>query len=329
MDGSFSVTSLDLFFMAAGAIGFGMFLLIKGGDAVVNSAIYVSRQLGMPPMLVGFTIIAFGTSLPELLVSMNANLKGFGGISIGNVVGSNIANILLILGVSAILTPLVIQRHAATRDMVIMLLATLALVAAMLSGEIERWMGGLMFAALVGYIVFQYREARQNKEPPPEEVEEADFPNMTACMISLGLGLVGLSLGSEMLVRGTINGAAAIGVPDSVVALTVVAFGTSLPELATCVVAVRRNEHDMIFGNIIGSNVFNILSILGLSALVKPIAVEPHLLGSSLWIMLGTTVVFMVWVLAFHRLQRVAGFVMLGAYLAFVLSEYLLTHAHL
>lgn len=322
MTESFSLGLLDLLFLSAGAIGLGIYLLIKGGDGVVNGAIFIAKRAGLPPMVVGFTIVAFGTSLPEMLVSVNANLKDYGGIAIGNVVGSNIANILLILGVTAFLAPLSVKRHACTRDMILMLLSTAALVAAMYTGLITHWMGGLMLAALVGYVLYQYREAKANHEPPPEEVDEADFDSMKACLLALGLGLVAISLGAEMLVRGTVVAANAVGIPEAVVALTVVAFGTSLPELATCLVAIRKNQTDIVFGNIIGSNVFNILSIIGLTALIKPIVVDPHLLGVSMWVMVASSVLFVAWIMATHRLPRAAGVVMLVAYAAFIVAEY-------
>ncbi|MBV6633379.1 MAG: calcium/sodium antiporter [Alphaproteobacteria bacterium] len=325
MPDSISLSFADLLFLSAGAIGLGIYLLVKGGGAVVDGSIYIAKQFGIPPMVVGFTIVAFGTSLPELLVSVNANLKGFGGIAIGNVVGSNIANILLILGVTAVLAPLTVKRSEVTRDIVVMLLATAVLVIAMFTGLITRLQGGLMLAALIGYVIYQYVEAQKNKLPPPEEVDEADFPNMRACMMALFLGLVGVSLGSEMLVRGTIVSANAIGVPESVVALTVVAFGTSLPELATCIVAIRKKELDLVFGNIVGSNVFNVLSIIGITSLVAPIAVDPHLLGLSLYVMVGTTVAFSVWVLVTQHLPRLLGIVMLLGYLSFIGAEYYTT----
>jgi len=206
-----------------------------------------------------------------------------------------------------------------------MLGATAVLVLAMMTGLIVRWQGAIMFAALIGYVLFQYYEARKNKEPVPEEVEEANFDSMGKCIAALLLGLIGLAIGAELLVRGTVTSATALGVPESVVALTVVAFGTSLPELATCILSVKRNEHDLVFGNIIGSNVFNILSIVGLTAMLKPIAIESHLLGPSMWIMVATAVLFSGWMMIFHRLPRALGYAMCLAYLAFVASEYLLS----
>ena len=322
MPDSIALGLADIFFLSAGAIGLGIYLLIKGGDGVVNGAIFIAKKAGLPPMVVGFTIVAFGTSLPELLVSVNANLKDYGGISIGNVVGSNIANILLILGVTAFMSPLVVQKNACTRDLILMLLATAVLVVVMYMGVITPWQGGLMLAALIAYILYQYREAKANHEPPPEEVDEADFDSMGACLLALGLGLVGISLGAEMLVRGTVVAAGAVGIPEAVVALTVVAFGTSLPELATCIVAIRKNQTDIVFGNIIGSNVFNILSIIGITALLKPIVVDPHLLGVSLWVMVASSVLFTAWILATHRLPKAAGLVMLASYAVFIIAEY-------
>ena len=329
MNDVYELPLTDLYFLAAGAIGLGLFLLIKSGGYVVDGAVYIAKQLGLPSMVVGFTIVAFGTSLPELLVSVNANIKGFGGIAVGNIVGSNIANILLILGIGAIISPMVVRRHSCTRDLAMMLLATAILVGFMWFGVISMWQGALMLAILIAYVFYQYRKAMENKEPPPEEVDEADFANMGACLLALLLGLIGVSIGAEMLVRGTVVSANAIGIPEAVIALTVVAFGTSLPELATVLVSLRKGETDLIFGNIIGSNVFNILSIIGVTALISPIAIEPHLMGISLWTMVGVSVLFAVWILAFHKMQRGLGIAMVVAYIAFVASEYLLTSPHL
>lgn len=319
------ISTGDLLAVSLSAIVLGMIVLVKAGGWVVEAAIYISRRFDVSPMVVGFTVVAFGTSLPELMVSVNANLKGDSGIAIGNVVGSNIANILLILGASAALHPLLADPRACMRDLAMMVLATIAFVAAMMTGQIERWHGGLMVAALAAYVTYQYMQARRGgDETAALEVEEAaqKFKTLRMALGFLLLGLIGLGLGADILVRGTEHTARVIGVPDSVVALTLVAFGTSLPELATCIAAIRRRQTDIIVGNVIGSNVFNILSIIGIAALIKPIVITPDVLGLSMWVMAGTAALLTAWLLAIRQVSKPAGIAMVVLYIGFVVNEY-------
>ena len=314
-------TGADPAVLSFAAIALGILLLVKGGDWTINGAVYISRHLGVPPMVVGFTIIAFGTSLPELFVSVNANLAGFPGISLGNVVGSNIANILLVIGVTALIATVHASAKEVLRDLIVMLASTAVLVGLMLYGLVDWWVGGLMFGALVVYVFYQYLLARRG-DLEPEEVEEPEYSGMAIAILFLLLGLFLVTLGSEVLVRGAVVGATILGVPEAVIGLTIIAFGTSLPELATCIAAAAKKQTDIIVGNIVGSNVFNILSIVGLTALISPLAVDVTLVGIDLWVMVGTSVLFAVLLLFVGEINRMVGAVFFAGYLAFVFFQF-------
>jgi cation:H+ antiporter len=315
------LTQSEVLVLSAAAVVLGILLLVKGGDWTIGGATYVSEHLGVPQMVIGFTVIAFGTSLPELFVSVNANLTGFPGISLGNVVGSNIANILMVIGVTALIAVVPAKASAVLRDLVVMLLATAVLVGLMYYGIVDRWVGGAMFAFLVGYVIYQYVLAKRGVIEP-EEVEEPEFASMSAAIGFLLLGLLLVTLGSEILVRGAVETAAIIGVPEAVIGMTVIAFGTSLPELATCVAAAAKRQTDIIVGNIVGSNVFNILSIVGLTALIKPLAVDESLVDFDMWLMVGSSVLFAAILLGLGRVNRPIGAVFVLGYLAFIAMNY-------
>ncbi|MCA8907143.1 MAG: calcium/sodium antiporter [Rhodospirillaceae bacterium] len=315
------LAGIDALFLASAAIILGIVLLVKGGDWTINGAVYVSERLGVPHMVIGFTVVAFGTSLPELFVSVNANLTGFPGISLGNVVGSNIANILLVIGVTALIATVHASAKDTLRDMVVMLLSTALLVGLMFYGFVDRWVGAVMFGALVAYVFYQYLLARRGRLEV-EEVEEPEFSSMGLALLFLLLGLVLVTVGSEVLVRGAVLGATVLGVPEAVIGVTIIAFGTSLPELATCIAAAAKRHTDIIVGNIVGSNVFNILSIIGITALVEPLHVDPSLGGIDMWVMVGSSVLFALWLLRIGPITRLVGAVCVVAYCAFVVSQF-------
>ena len=316
------LSQTDVLVFSAAAVILGIMLLVKGGDWTIGAATYVSEHLGVSPMVIGFTVIAFGTSLPELFVSVNANLAGFPGISLGNVVGSNIANVLMVIGITALIAAVTAEAKDVLRDLVVMLVATALLVGLMFYGLIDRWVGGLMFAALVAYVIYQYTLARKGLIEP-EEIEEPEFSSMTAAVGFLILGLVLVTAGSEILVRGAVETAAIIGVPEAVIGMTVIAFGTSLPELATCIAAAAKRQTDIIVGNIVGSNVFNILSIVGLTALIKPLVVDETLVDTDMWLMVGSSLLFAALLLGLGRIGRLTGVVFVIGYVAFIVSNYL------
>ena len=328
-----ALSSYELFVLAAGAMAFGLFLLIKGGDATVDAAVYIAERTGLSPLFIGATIVSFGTSVPELFTSVNANLSGYPGISLGNVLGSNVANILLVLGATAFIFRVTADPRHLFKDLAMMLLATAVMTYGVLTDSFSRPFGIAMFAVLAVFVFYQYKT---DSIPLEEEDDDDDgcgpagkIQTIRGAVIMLLGGLAALAIGSELLVTGAVQTGTAIGVSEAVIGMTVVAFGTSLPELSTCIAAARRQSVGLILGNIIGSNTFNILSILGLTAAIAPLPVDPILLGMELWATVAVTVLFAFWMLAVGRLRRTAGTVMLLGYGAFIVAQYLLPHGPL
>ena len=311
------LTGYNLGVLAAGSVVAGIWLLVLAGGWTIDSAVAIARRAQLSRVFIGATIIAFGTSVPELFTSVNANLTGFPGISLGNIIGSNIANVLLVIGAAALVTTLAVTPSKVFKDIGIMLLATVIFIAGMLSGVFERWMGLLMFALLVGFVVWQYL----NNEIDTSEIEDVEMPAGRAAALLVG-GIAGLAVGSELLVRGAVVAGQVVGVPEAVIGMTAVAVGTSLPELTASLSAAAKGETDLMFGNILGSNTFNILSIVGLTAIIKPLAVEPVLLGFDLWFMVAVTVGFAAMLAAGAKITRTFGFAFLAAYLAFTLWQF-------
>ncbi len=301
-------------------MGVGFFLLIRGGNWTIDSAIYVARQFGLPPLMVGFTIVAFGTSLPELVVSVLANFEGLGGISIGNVVGSNIANIACILAIVALVVPLrVVSFHAMRRDLLMMVGVSALMVYLLAHENITRGMGIGMILLLVAYTYMQYRMAKSGElDNPLEEEEHVQFKSALYAYLFLVVGLIGLAIGAELLVRGAKTMAETLGVPEAIIGLSIIALGTSLPELTTSLVAARKGQSDIVFGNIIGSNVFNILMIIGLTSTIRPILGETYdkrLEDFDVWVMLFVAVVFSALLFLFKGVGRKSAAVFIAGYL--------------
>ncbi|HPD83615.1 MAG TPA: calcium/sodium antiporter [Alphaproteobacteria bacterium] len=310
----------EILILAIGALGLGMYLLFKGGNWTIDSAVYLARKFGVSPLVIGFTIVAFGTSLPELIVSVNAHLSGSSGIAIGNVIGSNIANILFVIGVTTFFSTLFAVPRALIRDIIMMLLASLLMMAFMLHGQISQMMGILMIGTLATYVVWQYMMASKGKIQV-EEIETPKYSNFFQGLIFLILGLACISLGAEFLVRGAKVSASIIGVPEDVIGLSVIALGTSLPELSTCVIAAMKRHSDLVIGNVLGSNVFNILMIIGVTATVKPIeesAIAPQVLTLDIWVMLGVSVLFSIILLMYKKVNRPIGFIFVLGYLLYI-----------
>lgn len=273
----------------------GFILLLFGAEYLVRGAVSLARRLNVSPMLIGMTIVAYGTTAPELVVSLEAVFNGQPGISVGNVVGSNIANILLILGASALIFPIVIKPGAIYRDAAVMMGSALLFVALALSGMILRWQGILMFAALIVFSVYacvsEFRRgaAKSSADELAEEFGEGPKSVWLSLLAIIG-GVASVIIGAKLLVTGAVTTAQYLGVGEEVIGLTIVAIGTSLPELATAVVAAFRKHSSLAVGNIIGANIYNLLAIMGLVAAFKPIAVPPQILIFDLWFMLAVTV---------------------------------------
>ncbi|KQI72862.1 sodium transporter [Loktanella sp. 5RATIMAR09] len=304
-------------------MAFGIYLLIKGGDWTVDAAVFVAERTGLSPLFIGATIISFGTSVPELFTSVTANLQGYPGIALGNVLGSNVANILLVLGATAFVFQVTARPKDLVKDLCMMLLATGIMAFGMLTGGFNQILGLIMFGILAAFVFYQYKT---DSIPLEEDDDDDDTPGITTmkgAVVILLAGLAALGVGSELLVKGAVQTGSAIGVPEAIIGLTVVAFGTSLPELSTCIAAARKQSVGLILGNIIGSNTFNILSIIGLTAVIAPLDVDPVLLGADLWITVAVAVLFTLWMLTVGRLNRTTGIIMIAAYVIFVAAQYL------
>jgi cation:H+ antiporter len=310
----------------------GLSLLLLGGESLVRGAVALARRLGVSPLIIGLTIVAYGTSAPELLVSLEANLTGFPGIAIGNVVGSNIANILLIVGCSALIYPISCAPGSIRVNGPVVLGATVLLFALGYSGAITAWAAVPMLVLLIGFSVYSYRTARGGVlRGDPEaaiavhEVEEfEDGPKtMSMTVIVLFAGLAGVVLGSHLLVTGAVDLARSFGVSEATIGLTLVALGTSLPELATALVAAYRRHSDVALGNVVGSNIFNVLGIMGIVPLFGTLPVPERMAGFDLWVMLVTTVIFIGWIVLRHSVGRTMAAAFLLAYVIYIACHYL------
>lgn len=312
----------EAFIVALGAIGFGTILLVKGGDWTVDSSVTVAERFGISPLMIGFTVLAFGTSLPELIVSVLANLQGAPGIAIGNVLGSNIANIALVLATGALIAPLAVISKAVKRDLLFMLFATVIFAGLLHYGTIGAGAGFSMILLLIAYVFYQYRSAKKTLqiEGSMENIAKPSDKDFYMALVFLMCGLAGIAIGAEFLVRGARIGAEAIGVPDAVIALSLIALGTSLPELSTSIIAARKGHGDMVLGNIVGSNVFNILFIMGTASLVKPILAAdfaPQLVNFDIWVTMAVSVVLAGLLFITGKMGRIAGALFISGYVAY------------
>lgn len=298
----------------------GIALLTVGGEALIRGSLAAARRLGVSPLLSGLVIVGFGTSAPELVVSVNAAIEGRPDIAIGNVVGSNIGNILLILGVCALITPLAVKPLALRRDAVTVVAASILFLVLVGGNALGRVDAAIFLCALAAYLVWAYWSERYHAAPSGElhqaEAEELSTvpKSVSWTVIAVVLGLLLLIAGSQVLLIGAIGIAAYFGVPEAVIGLTLVAVGTSLPELSISVIAAIRRHADVAVGNILGSNIFNLLGILGLSALLQPLPVHPRILHFDQWVMLGTSLLLLLFLYTGRRLSRAEGGVLLVGY---------------
>lgn len=315
MDG---LSAYQLAIISLGAIGFGVWLLVKGGDLTIDSAVRIAEGSGLSKLFIAATIVAFGTSAPELFTSVNANISGFPGISVGNVIGSNIANVLIVLGIAAMISPVLIDRKEVRVDTVMMILSTIAMAVAVWTELLPRWAGLAMVVWIVAYVVYQYKASKIDVNDDDEAGD--GLPGNPFILVTVGI--LTLVIGSEILVQGAVAGGFALGIPEAVIGMTVIAFGTSLPELTACIAAARKGQSDMIVGGIVGSNIFNILSVMGISAVVKPLVIDPRFTQFDLPIVLAVTLVFSVFLLVTGRIGRIAGGVMAASYVLFTIAQY-------
>jgi cation:H+ antiporter len=305
---------LSLLWLLVGGV-----LLYFGAEVLIRSAVSLAFRAGMTPLVVGLTVVAAGTSAPELVVSMLAALRDQSGIALGNVVGSNICNILLIAGSAALIRPMVVHRAVVRREMPVMVAVSVIAAALLWSGQaLLRPEAALLLGLLALTMAWSIRAARREAEGEPAAgaIPQADRSvAVSVALLAAGLGM--LALGADRFVEGAVELARALGLSEAVIGLTVVALGTSLPELATSIVAALRGESDLALGNIVGSNIFNLLGILGISGLLHPIAL-PVGAGVDLLVMLGAALLVYPLARTGPRLQRWEGAALVGLYIGYV-----------
>nr|WP_186827044.1 calcium/sodium antiporter [Shimia ponticola] len=308
----------------------GLVILLLAGDVLVKGAVNLALRLGIPALIVSLTIVAFGTSAPELLIAISAVDDGAPGLALGNVVGSNTANILLVLGIPAMLATLDTSNCDTRKSYLYMIAATVLFIALAFTGEFQFWHGCVLLIALAFILLDQARDAHAHRNTcsgpseDEEDLEGAD-PNMPWWKISvfLILGIAGLPLGADLLVDGATAIARDFGMSEVAIGLTLVAIGTSLPELATTVVAAYRKQADVALGNVIGSNMFNLLAIIGITSLIGDIEVDKEFLQLDLWVMLGASLLLAPFVFRRWKITRVWGValsVLYAIYLMVVLA---------
>jgi cation:H+ antiporter len=314
------MVAYDTLVIAAGSLIFGLVLLLKASDRLVSSSSFVARRFGLSEFFIGATVVAFGTSAPELFISVNANLGGNPGVAIGNVVGSNTVNVMVILGLAALVFPLVFHQTMLLRDVSVLVLSSLLLSSLVLWGGFGFWWGATMLAALITYVAWQFFEDRPDQDVRvAREIDAKESVLGHVLTIAACLGV--LIVGTEFLVKGAVSAGNALGIPETFVALTVVAIGTSFPELTTSFLAAMRGKGDMVIGNILGSNIFNILAIMGVTSTLSPIYTSETVDIFDLAMFVGSAVVMLaaVWL---KGVPRWAGALMIVGYAAYVMSRY-------
>ena len=298
----------------------GLGALYLGADLMIRGASRLARRLGVNALVIGLTVVAMGTSAPELLVGVVATVRQSGDIAVGNVIGSNVANIALILGIAALIRPIRVQMRLLVREVPIMIFASLAFYIFALDGELSRFDGLSLLVGFVAYTLYLLEGAR--RESPAIEVEYQKFVPTGGTLVNhLFLTVVGLGIllgGAHFVVSGASQTARFLGVSELAIGLTVVAIGTSLPELATAIAASVQDEGDILVGNVVGSNIFNLLSVLGVTSVVRPLAISPTVISVEAPVMLAVSILVLPFVWTTLRLTRWEGGIFLAAYIAFI-----------
>jgi cation:H+ antiporter len=308
----------------------GLALLLFGGEVLIRGAVGLAKRAGISPFIVGLTIIGFGTSAPEVVVSVDAALSGSPGIAVGNVIGSNVANILLIVGAAALFMPLAVHPDALKRDGTMMAFATVLFIAIALMGTATWYHGVIAITVLIAYLAYSIWSDRQGNDAVAQmhsdegELLQSGLPDkLWVMLLALGIGLVALVAGSRFAVIGASAIAREAGISEEVIGITLVAFGTSLPELATAMVAAARKQADVCIGNVIGSNIFNLLGITGAAAIAAPLPFAASVVTFDIWVLLAVTVLFMWFMLTGRRIQRWEGLVLLLLYFTYISLHFL------
>ena len=302
----------------------GLLLLYYGAEYLVTGSSRLALSFGVRPLVVGLTVVAFATSMPEMMVSLLAATRGASSMAVGNIIGSNIANIGLILGVAALITPIVVARSTLVREVPIMVAASIGVYLVALDGEIAFTNGLWLFLSLLAFLAYCLITARKPSVPDDGEVNKAIREASSGRgrnVVLVLVGMAGLGFGAELMVRGAVMIATLLGMSELIIGLSIVAIGTSLPELAASVMSAWKGEMDISVGNVIGSNIFNVLFVLGICPMIQPITIEPRILTLDFPVMLAFFALFIgLLTMMSPRLQldRKRGFLLLGAYLLFV-----------
>lgn len=292
----------------------GLALLLAGADVLVRAVMTLAERFQLSTLFIGLTVVALGTSLPEFFVVVSASLDEAPGIGLGNIVGSNIANLMLVLAVAALLRPIPASSGTLWRDAATMLVGSCLFIAVALLGVIDGWLGLLLASALVAYLAYCFK----TDSSIDDEADPLPVPPVLAVLL-VPISLAALLFGADLVVSTGVSLAVSLGVGQSSVGLTVVALGTSLPELATAVAAARRGQQNMILGNVLGSNLFNVLGVVGVAALIHPVVVPEELLRIDIWIMLAVSVLTVVLLRTGWKLDRREGGLLLCGYSAYVI----------
>jgi cation:H+ antiporter len=305
----------------------GISLLFIGGEILIRGAVALSRHFGLSPLSIGLTVVAYGTSMPELIVSVKASVDGFPGLVLGNAVGSNISNILLILGAAAIIYPLKSEKRLVNLDLVFSFALTILLFLLVFTGQLSLLAAIILIVCIVTYTFMTFRSARADKSVIPlhqtEEIEEQIDVKLTMSLaiIVCIVGILLLAFGAEFFVDGSVAAARLIGISETTIGLTLVAFGTSAPELATSIVAAFRRHSDIALGNVVGSNIFNIAGILGISSLIAPISIDPKIMFYDIPILLISTILLLILLKQSYTLSRRAGVCFCIMYVGYIGSQ--------
>ena len=302
-----------------GLLILGLAVLIVGGEFLVKGAVGIAKSFSISPLVIGMTVVSFGTSAPELLVSVQSAVAGNPGIAIGNVVGSNIANLALVLGLTVIIFPIISGRQTKIIDWPMMILATILFVFFSIDGWIELWEGVVLFTILVAFTIsLIIKSRRENANNEPDEEEDIKKVPFWLSLVYLAAGLTGLYFGSEWLVGGAVNIATALEWDEHIIGLTIVAFGTSAPELVASCVAAYRKQTDISLGNLIGSNIFNIMAVIGITGMVRPVAVDEKVLNYDFWWMGGIALVVGVMLFVGSKIGRFKGLLLFSTYIIYI-----------
>ena len=302
----------------------GLVLLLIGGDWLVKGSVGLAEKLSIPPLIIGLTIVAFGTSAPELVISLRAALSGNGGISVGNVVGSNIANVLLVLGVPALFASISCAGKNMNSTLFFLTGLTIVFMIQMGFGPISMIDGMLLLACLIAFLTVQFRSARSHKQNSAEDDYKDEVGSVPSNPLAISgymiAGLIALPFGASVAVDSAVEIATLWDISKEVIGLTVVAIGTSLPELATGIMAARQNNASVAVGNVIGSNIFNIAAIMGVTATVTAVPVGPHIVRFDMWIMFAATLLLVGLSIFNVTLKKAAGIALTSAYVAYLLA---------